>query len=325
MMKMSVIVIAHGDPENLRGLLAALKAQTVASELEIVLVGPEPHRLFQDSELADFAGFQRLRGTVIPSSSEARTTGVKAARAPVVAFVEDHCFPLPGWAEALIERHQEEWSGVGPVVLNGNPRTATSWGNYLIEYGDWAYPIEGGASSHIPGHNSSYKREALLSLEPHLADLLEAETTMQWKMAAFGHRFFLEPEARARHYNFSKLSASLGLRFFGGWLFGANRFAPSDSRRFLYLMASPLIPFVRFKKVLVSCRRLGKSLSWCLARLPLMFALLLLDGLGEAMGYATNQSAYAMAYCSNSEIDRARYLSSKDREFFNREAAVHHR
>ena len=98
MMKMSVIVIAHGDPENLRGLLAALKAQTVASELEIVLVGPEPHRLFQDSELADFAGFQRLRGTVIPSSSEARTTGVKAARAPVVAFVEDHCFPLPGWA-----------------------------------------------------------------------------------------------------------------------------------------------------------------------------------------------------------------------------------
>ena len=90
-------------------------------------------------------------------------------------------------------------------------------------------------------------------------------------------------------------------------------------------MASPLIPFVRFKKVLVSCRRLGKSLSWCLARLPLMFALLLLDGLGEAMGYATNQSAYAMAYCSNSEIDRARYLSSKDREFFNRESAVHHR
>ena len=90
-------------------------------------------------------------------------------------------------------------------------------------------------------------------------------------------------------------------------------------------MASPLIPLVRFKKVLASCRRLGKSLSWCLARLPLMFALLLFDGLGEAMGYATNRSAYAMAYCSNSEIDRARYLSNKDRESFNCEAAVHHR
>ena len=138
MMRMSVIVIAHGGADNLRPLLAALKAQTVASDLEIVLVGPEPARLFRDSELADFAGVQRLQGTVIPSSSQARTKGVRAARAPVVAFVEDHCFPLPGWAEALLERHQEDWSGVGPVVLNGNPRTATSWSNYLIEYGEWA-------------------------------------------------------------------------------------------------------------------------------------------------------------------------------------------
>lgn len=324
-MKMSVVIIAHEGAENLRPLLAALRAQTVASELEVVLVGPEPDQLFQDSELADFAAFQRLQGTVIPSSSQARTRGVKAARAPVVAFVEDHCFPLPGWAEALIERHQEEWSGVGPAVLNGNPRTATSWGNYLIEYGDWAYPIGGGASSHIPGHNSSYKREALLSLEPHLADLLEAESTMQWKMAEFGHRFFLEPEAKARHFNFSKLSASLGLRFYGGWLFGANRFPSSDSRRLVYLLASPLIPFVRFKKVLKACRRLGKSASWCIARLPLILALLLIDGLGEALGYATNRSARAMAYCSNSEVHRARYLTPKDRESFNSEASVHHR
>ena len=42
--------------------------------------------------------------------AEGNAAGVRRARAPVVVFAEDHSFPLPGWAAALVERHD----GRGP-------------------------------------------------------------------------------------------------------------------------------------------------------------------------------------------------------------------
>jgi hypothetical protein len=315
-MKMTVIVLGAGGSGSLDPILSALQAQTVASELEVILVGPEPRTLVTDQDLSVFSGYQFIQHSVAPSTSEARAAAVRVAKAPIVAFVEDHCFPMPDWAEALLQRHSEDWSGVGPVVLNGNPRSTVSWLNFLIEYGDWAHPVSGGPVSHIPGHNSSYKREALLSLEPHLADLMEAESTMQWKMRALGHEFYLEPKARTKHHNFSRFLPSIGLRFFGGWLFAANRFAATDSKRWLYFLASPLIPIVRLYKVLSACHRLGKGWLWWAPRLPAIFFLLVADGLGESFGYATLESSKAMDFCSDSEVHRPRFLLAEDRQEF---------
>ena len=83
-------------------------------------------------------------------------------RDQIVAFVEDHCFPTPGWAEALLRAHERAWAGVGPVVLNANPKRTLSWANLLIEYGPWLHPRERGTVSHIPGHNSSYSLVVLM-------------------------------------------------------------------------------------------------------------------------------------------------------------------
>ena len=314
---MSVVILGAGGSGTLDPIIGALQKQTIASDLEVILVGTEPHALVKEEHLSVFAARQYIRYTVHPSTSEARVRGVKAARTPVVCFVEDHCFPEPGWAEALLKRHKEDWSGVGPALLNANPTSATSWVNFLVEYGDWAYPIAAGAVSHIPGHNSSYKRDALLSLEPHLAELMEAESTMQWKMRDFGHEFFVEPEAQVRHYNFSRFLPSIRLRFFGGWLFAANRFSQGDPKRWLYFLASPAIPGVRLCKVLSACRRMGKRLSWIAARLPAIIFFLLADGLGETFGYATGWSGKAMAECSDSEVHRPRFLTTEDQQAFH--------
>ena len=47
-------------------------------------------------------------------------------------------------------------------MRNANPKSAISWANLLIEYGPWLDPAPAGKASHLPGHNSSYKRDVLL-------------------------------------------------------------------------------------------------------------------------------------------------------------------
>lgn len=315
MSELSVIVLAHRGLEAVRPLLRHLREQTVAHRLEVVVVCPNPLDL---SELqGQFARVIQVQCSLLPSSAVARAAGVRAAASEVVAFVEDHSFPLADWAERLLARYaQGSWSGVGPVVLNGNPSNPVSWLNFLAEYGDWAYPHAGGELHHIPGHNSSYRREVLLSLGERLADELEAESTMQWRLQASGHRFFLEPLARVRHYNFSRLWSSLWLRFYGGWLFAANRQSGWPGwRRWFYLLASPLIPLVRLVRVVRACQRLART-PLLLGQLPVFLLLLAADAAGEAVGYATALSGPAMAWCSDSEFDRPRYMSSRDRELF---------
>jgi hypothetical protein len=42
------------------------------------------------------------------------------ARAPIVALAEDHAFPAPGWAEALIAAHRDPWAAIGAVIRHPN-------------------------------------------------------------------------------------------------------------------------------------------------------------------------------------------------------------
>lgn len=66
------------------------------------------------------------------STAEARAAGIRQANAPVVAFVEDHSYPDPDWAERLIEAHRKLWAAVGPVMMvNANPATMISWPIFL--------------------------------------------------------------------------------------------------------------------------------------------------------------------------------------------------
>ena len=183
-----------------------------------MIVAPSD-RITLDSAMTEgFAGVQVIGfGDVTASSNQARVAGIRVARAPIVVLAEDHSFPEPGWAEALLAGHAEgTWAAVGPVVCNANPATAVSWANFLLEYGPWTESAPRGAATHLPGHNSSYRRGLLLAYGEKLEALMEAESILQWDLRHNGHQLLLEPAARTHHLNFSRLSSSIKLRFNGG-------------------------------------------------------------------------------------------------------------
>jgi hypothetical protein len=306
MPEMSVIVLTPDSYAPIRRLMAHLGAQSACDRLELVLVAPRIDSLRADeAELPRFAAVRMVEADVQRSTAEARAAGVRAATAPIVVFTEDHSLPEPAWAESLIQAHGEGWAVVGPAVSNGNPRSAVSWANLLIEYIEWLHPASRGPARHLPGHNSAYERDVLLPYG-----------------AAPGERLLLEPEARTHHFNYSRLSASIPLRFWSGRLFAARRRHDwSPARRLLYIAGAPLIPVVRLARILQQLRRPGRRVPRSAVILPLTFFLLACNSAGEAVGYALGAGA-APERLVDLDFRRERFMCAADRQELAAEAAA---
>lgn len=298
----------------IRTTVAHLRRQTVAGRLELVMVGPTVEALAgPEEELAGFGEVVRVGVGPVQSIAHANAAGVRRARGRVVALTEDHCFPEPEWAEALLRAHEEDWAVVGPVMVNGNPGSMVSEADFVIGYGPWMAPMGPEEMSFLPGHNSCYRRDALMALGGRLERLLEAETVLHMEWVAQGRRMRVEPGARARHVNYSLWRSWVPVQVIAGRLFGGMRAATWPRRRQLFFAAaSPLIPLVRLWRVAGEFRRPGRS-YWRLARMaPALVIGLALDGVGQFLGYAVGPGD-AMARLARYEFNRVEHVREADR------------
>lgn len=301
-------------PENLAFLertVAALGAQRIADQMELVIVAGRPDQPLPTRWCTWFRSVQLVDRRQWTTMTDARAAGVWQARAPLVVFCEDHSFPAPAWAEALLAAHEEPWAAVGPTMDNANPETRTSWANHAIEYGPWLHPVRPGAWLHIPGHNSCYKRTVLTDYGDRLSEMLEAESVLHWDLGRRGLQVAMAPAARTRHLGFSRWIPSMTLRFGGGRLFAASRSAAWPSwRRAVYAVGAAALPALRTWRVMRDLRRVEDSRPRHGLGV-LTFILLTADALGEAVGYAAGAGNQARRL-SAIEHNRARFMSSRD-------------
>lgn len=306
---LSVVLACTDDGASVRTTVGHLAAQTIAPRIELVVVRGAGAGAPRPAGAAAFAAYRILEVDRVDSVARANAAGIRAARAPVVALAEDHCFPEPGWAEALVAAHEGPWAAVGPAIANANPGAAVSWADFVIGYGPWAEPVAPGEAAFLPGHNSSYKREALLAYGDRLEGMLEAETVLHLDLRSRGHRLLLCPEARARHVNFSLLRSWLRVQVHNGRTFAAVRAEGwTPRRRALYAAASPLIPPLRLARCLPVVRRVRPAHPRAVRALPLMAVGLVLDGAGQMLGYARGpgRSPGALARYEFRRIDHVR-------------------
>jgi hypothetical protein len=306
----SVVLVAT---ENYALIRAAVRNLTRQHEvaIEMLIVAPAAlARSLTSADRADLDSFAAWRHVVVPKTThfdEARATGVRAATAPIVAFTEDHSFPQRGWGAALLSAFEQGFSVVGPIVENGNPQSSTSWANFLLEYGSWMPPGESGAITHLPGHNSAYRRDVLLALGERLTSMIEAESVLHWELTQAGHRLAQAPRARTRHVNFSRLRPSLALRYHLGRQFAARRASSwSWISRLGYAAAFPVIAAVRVARV-ARLPATEEDRRDVLKTLPLVGALVLVASIGESIGYLTRQPGASALYLSDIEHDRRRF------------------
>jgi glycosyltransferase involved in cell wall biosynthesis len=313
--EISVVIVTPDDYETIRKATRCLHAQTVRDRLQLIIVAPSAETVeVEHSELNGFFEYHVVGVGEISSIASANAAGLRQATAPVVAFVEEHSYPDPGWAEALIKAHQQPWAAVGPVMRNANPERLISWADFLISYGRWLDPTPAGPIDHLPGHNSSYKRQILLDYGAMLEGMLEAESVLHWDLGAKDYQLYLEPAAKTSHLNFERLSSWASAQFHSGRLFANTRAKRWPLlRRLFYIGGTPLIPMVRLWRIL---RQLCQSknqhhlLPWIL---PALILGLVINAAGEMAGHLLGAGNMKERMC-DLEFHREKHLNRRDRE-----------
>jgi hypothetical protein len=314
---MSVVIVTPDSFDTIARTIARLRAQTVAQTLEVVIVAPSVDELALDATvLIGFFGYRVVTVGRIESIAHAYAAGIEFASAPIVALAEDHSFPVRGWAKALIVAHRQypNAAAVGPAICNANPGTRVSWADLYIGYGAWLHPQTAGIRSHLPGHNSSYKRDALLTAYgDRLGATMEAETVMQWDLRAKGHELYLEPAARTYHTNFGLLSSWIPVQYHGGRVFAAARSRTwSIWKRIAFSGGAPLIPFVRARRILRDVPKTGPPHRELLRTLPMLMFGLALDAIGQMVGTLVGAGA-SRRKLSLYEFHRERHVPELER------------
>jgi hypothetical protein len=314
--QMSVVLVTPDRYDTIRKTMEHLQSQTVLDQLEIVIVTPSVATLhFDDAELTAFSRVRMVEVGEITSTGRAIAAGVREASAPVIAYAEEHSYPAPTWAEALIKAHRGSWAAIGVAITNANPGNMISWASLFTDFGPWVEPVEAGEINHLPWHHAAYKRALLLEYGPKLEAIMETEGLLHRDLQDRGYRLYLEAAAKTNHVNISLLSSYIMAEFHGARMFAANRAAStkwSIFRRLLYVGRMPLIPCVRLKRVLREIYRSGRERELLPRILPALIVGLVADAFGQLTGYAFGAGAAAQRRVSF-ELSRYQHVTQQDR------------
>jgi hypothetical protein len=314
--QMSVVLVTPDGYDAIRKTMEHLRAQTVPDQLEIVIVAPSAVTLdFDAAELTAFGRVRVVEVGEIKSTGRALAAGVREASAPVVTFAEEHAYPAPGWAEALIKAHRQSWTAIGGTIANANPSNMISWASFFTDFGPWVEPAEAGEISHLAWHHAAYKRAVLLEYGPKLDFLLGAESVLHRDLQARGYRLYFEPAAKTTHVSISLLTSHIRAAFYGARMFAANRARSakwSPFRRLLYICGMPFVPFVRLNGVLRDIYRSGRERELLPGILPALIMGLVGDAFGQLTGYVFG-AGDAAQHLVSFELSRCQHITEQDK------------
>ena len=281
---LSVVLVTPDSYQRIRKTIQHLGRQTVKGLIEVVIGAPSLPELEPDqAELSVFGAVKLVEVGLIRSTGEPRAAALLRATAPVVVFAEDHCWPEPGWAAALVDAHKQPWGGVGATLTNANPCGTLSWASFLLNFGPSVDRKSGGVTGSIPWHNSAYKADLLRPYEKELGSLLEAEGLLQAALEKNGHRLYLQAAARTAHVNVSISRSFFAEQFSGArlfWALRAEREGWPRTRRWAWALAMPGLFVVRVGRALRETSRIGFPAR----RLPALITVLCAGSLALTAG-----------------------------------------
>jgi len=312
---LSVILATPGRFDSIQNTVRCLRDQSIKEGIELIIVTPSSECFdIDENDISDFFGYKIVEMPDMKSVGSANAMGIRSAAAPIVALCEDHSFPEPGWAEALIKAHTADFAAVGPVIKNANPKTLVSWADLLVAYAPWLDSTPSGERDHLPGHNSSYKIEVLLPYGSDLEKMMASESILHWDLRQKGYRLYLEANAKTAHTNFSLFSSWIRSKFHSGRVFGSARMHGWPIwKRLVFTAASPLIPIVRLWKIIILLTGSRQTFGLFIKVIPLMVAGLSLSAFGEMTGYAFG-SGNSVNILSDYEFYRRRHQCEADHE-----------
>jgi hypothetical protein len=312
---LSVIVAVPDNFETVRLLIRYLARQTIREQLEIVFVVPSKTEFkIERAELKHFFQHKVIETGPFKSLNHARVAGIRESSAAVVVLTEDHCFPSDEWAQALVESHKNHWAGVGPVVGLANIHSNIAWANYFIQYSPWIKPSTSAIVADIPGHNSSYKKQILMAYGEMLEPMMDFEYVLHQDLQKKGHQLYMDCRAETYHLFMTDIKPSLQEHFCIGQLLAASRTRHfTFFKRLQLILASPLVPVVRFIRIIRDIYRYGWQKELLPGIIPWLFIGLTVSAVGEWTGFVFGKGR-AQSKTIDLDFNRHRFVSSQEKQ-----------
>ncbi|MGY1744791.1 mycofactocin biosynthesis glycosyltransferase MftF [Blastococcus sp. SYSU D00695] len=226
----TVVVPVRDRTAGVARLLAALRADPDTADLPVLVVDDGSADAGALAAVASAAGARVLRSPVSRGPAAARNTGLRAARTPLVAFLDSDCVPRPGWLPPL-RRHlgDPRLAVVAPriVALQPPPADGAPRGprRGLAAYETAVSALDMGPApaavrplagvSYVPSAALLVRREALGDGFDESMRVAE-DVDLVWRLAAAGWRVRYEPAAEIRHEHPAAVGPWLRRRAFYG-------------------------------------------------------------------------------------------------------------
>jgi len=211
----AVIVCAYtlGRYPLLERALRSVREQAPAPDQVIVVIDHNPELLARVS--AAFPGLDVVPNDGPPGLSGARNTGLRAATAEIVAFLDDDASAEPGWLAALAAPYADPHvAAVGgwaePEWEAGRPSWFPEEFAWVVGCSYRGLPTVDADVRNLLGCNMSFRRVALVGIggfdarlgriRDHPVGAEETEVCIRLRQASPGSRIAHRPAARVAHH-----------------------------------------------------------------------------------------------------------------------------
>jgi len=214
-----------------------------------------------------------------------RAAGMRAATAPYVAVIEDHCVVREGWGERIVAAHRAGHSVVGGSIRNGETGRIRDWAAFFCEYTEHMEPAPLGVVPSLPGMNVSYDRTAIAAMDGFLRRGLW-ETWLHPHLQQSGFELYSDPEIALDHVKDFGFREFLAQRYYYARSYAGMRNPELGWKRIVYCGGAPLlIPLVSYR-IARNVVRNGRHVRELVQASPLLVVYASAWSVGEAVGYA---------------------------------------
>jgi hypothetical protein len=299
----SVVIIVGRRRERGAGSLASILGQDGIERCEVLLVdaapdGTPPLRGFDHPSVRVLPMPFRPRGGTI------RTTAIRRARAPVVAFLEEHSRALPGYLVGIEEVFADgSVAAASGEIGNLNPGLGFTDAAHVMSFWRWSPPLERGWDADmVNSHNAVYRRAEIIGLDD-LDALMESEIVLHWALKRQGRVLRIDPRLRITHLSEGTTRAIIKGYYLWHVSFGrtwASVDGWSAARRAMQVVGVPWWVFLRVKRMLAEVPPASRRVL--IRNLPGVIAAQSAAAVGLAVG-CLGQDASAAARFTDYELD----------------------
>ncbi|MBI1250638.1 MAG: hypothetical protein GC189_04115 [Alphaproteobacteria bacterium] len=294
---LSVIVTLVDGGDALLRCLDALAAQRDAPAMEVIIpyddAAPDIRACIERHPNFTFLAMGKVVDAAPRNEFEKhdlydrrRTAGLHAAKAPLIAMIEDRGAPRPDWARAMADLHTCYTDAAIGGAVEHDGEGVTRWAIFFVDFSRYQAPFASLHPEYVTDTNICYKREALMAVEPLWREKYQ-ESAVNWALRDKGYSLRLDPApVTAQLRNPPGLAALASERFNWGRVYGEQRARAAPlSRKLTWMAMTPLLPVVLYARHLRNQVRIGRHVGAYVAATPLIVFLLAFWALGELRGY----------------------------------------